>query len=118
MLKQIKQNEALQIVKDGGEVFILVKMDTSTTLGQLFQADGFVTDQSDPEPKPEPKPKKEPKTKTEKPKAEPAGPIDHGKIIALHKAGWSANKIAGEMGCTCQTVLNHIAREKDNVAEH
>lgn len=34
--------------------------------------------------------------------------IDRGKIIALHKAGWSGRKIADEMGCSVGTVYNVI----------
>ena len=38
---------------------------------------------------------------------------DHGKIIALWKAGWSAKKIAGEMYLSEATIYNHINREKN-----
>ena len=48
--------------------------------------------------KPGPKPKKKP-------------PLDHGKIIALHKGKWPVAKIADEMGCSEQAVRNHIAQE-------
>lgn len=34
--------------------------------------------------------------------------IDAGKIRALHKAGWSAKKIADEMRCSVATVYNHL----------
>ena len=37
--------------------------------------------------------------------------IDHGKIMALHKGRWPVAKIADEMGCSEQTVRNHIAME-------
>lgn len=37
------------------------------------------------------------------------GKIDDGKIAALRKAGWSINKIAEEIGCSPQTVCNHIS---------
>ena len=35
-------------------------------------------------------------------------PIDTGKIKALRKAGWSAEKIADEMRCSVATVYNHL----------
>ena len=35
-------------------------------------------------------------------------PLDDGKMLALRKAGWSYEKIADEMGCSIQTVINHI----------
>lgn len=37
--------------------------------------------------------------------------VDHGKVNALHKAGWSAAKIADEMGISVATVYNHIDKE-------
>lgn len=36
--------------------------------------------------------------------------VDHGKILALHEAGWSVAKIADEMGTTTVTVRNHIKK--------
>ena len=36
--------------------------------------------------------------------------IDRGKIIALHKAGWSGKKIADEMRCSIGTVYNVIKK--------
>lgn len=37
--------------------------------------------------------------------------IDHGKILALHDAGWSPAKIADELGITSVTVRNHLKKE-------
>lgn len=38
--------------------------------------------------------------------------IDHAKIIALWNTGtWSVAKIADEMGCSEQTVRNHLEKE-------
>lgn len=34
--------------------------------------------------------------------------LDDAKMLALRKAGWSYEKIADEMGCSAQTVVNHI----------
>ena len=48
-------------------------------------------------------PKEEPKKKRKT--------IDHGKIMALHRAGWSVAKIADEMRVSDQTVRNHIQQE-------
>lgn len=39
-------------------------------------------------------------------------PLDDGKMLALRKAGWTYEKIADEMGCSPQTVINHI-KEKE-----
>ena len=49
------------------------------------------------------------KPKSSAPKRQP---IDHGKIMALHKGRWPVAKIADEMGCSEQTVRNHIAMEE------
>ena len=38
--------------------------------------------------------------------------LDDGKMLALRKAGWTYEKIADEMGCSPQTVINHI-KEKE-----
>ena len=57
--------------------------------------------------------KKKPKKAAAKKKAGGVKPLDHGKIIALHKAGWSQAKIADEMGCSVQSVANHIAKEEN-----
>ena len=35
-------------------------------------------------------------------------PLDDGKMLALRKAGWTYEKIADEMRCSAQTVINHI----------
>lgn len=34
--------------------------------------------------------------------------LDDGKMLALRRAGWTYDKIADEMGCSPQTVINHI----------
>ena len=39
--------------------------------------------------------------------------LDNGKIGALHKAGWSNEKIAEEMGTTCVTIGNRIKKMKE-----
>lgn len=38
-------------------------------------------------------------------------PVDNGKILALHDAGWPTKKIADEVGVSEQTVKNHIKKE-------
>lgn len=57
----------------------------------------------------------------EKPKAVPKGgarkKLDKGKILALHKAGWSNAKIADETGCNRVTIwrIIHDAEEDEHV---
>lgn len=122
MLKQIALVDAVKRVINGHRVYIMFEIDPQTTIEDLGFADGFLIEEEDPQPDPKPEP--EPKTKPEpkaKPKTEPkkSGPtgIDHGKLIALHKAGWSIEKIADEMDCTTTTVRNHIRQEEQNGAE-
>lgn len=50
--------------------------------------------------------------KPQKAKKEPVRKIDHGKIMALHKAKWTPSRIAEEIGCSLQTVINHIKQEE------
>lgn len=40
--------------------------------------------------------------------------VDHGKICALRKAGWSVKEICAEMHVSPATVFNHLKMEKDN----
>lgn len=37
--------------------------------------------------------------------------LDHGKICALYKAGWSISAIADEMGCSRHAVSDHLTKE-------
>ena len=62
--------------------------------------------QKEKEPKKEPP--KEPK------KAEAPKRIDVGKIHAIADAGWKIKDIAEEMGCSEQTVRNHLAKGGPN----
>ena len=105
MLKELDLAGALARMKDGSEkICMLVPVSKDTTLEELMQARGFALAEAN---------KEEPKSKADKPKQEKRK-VDHGKIIALHKAGWLPSKIAQEVGCSMQTVLNHINSEKND----
>lgn len=39
--------------------------------------------------------------------------LDVGKMIACAKAGWSVAKIADELGCSEQTVRNHLKKARE-----
>lgn len=68
----------------------------------------------EPAPKKEPKPKKVERVKLDPPEKEkPKKKLDDGKMLALRRAGWSYEKIADEMGCATQTVINHIKEKED-----
>ena len=117
MLKQIALVDAVKRVINGHRVYIMFEIDPQTTIEDLGFADGFLIEEEDPQPDPKPEPKTKPakQPKAEQKKSGPSG-IDHGKLIALHKAGWSIEKIADEMGCTTTTVRNHIRQEEQNGA--
>lgn len=108
MLKEVKQHEALLAVREGGKAYMMIALTDATTLGQLFQANRFFTDITEPKGETKPKAAKQTKPKADKQDSK----IDHGKIVALHKAGWSASAIANEVGCSAQTVLNHLKQEE------
>lgn len=57
-----------------------------------------VKEQKKPEPKQEPKPKKTGKE------------FDIGKAKALREGGWTLAGIAKELGCSQQTVANHLRK--------
>lgn len=119
VFKSCSLNEAITHIKEDRRAFMLVEIISETTVGELLAADGFMyLAPADPEEE-KPQPKAKPKTAAKK--ATPSNGVDHGKIVALHKAGWSTAKIADEMGCTTQTVRNHLAEEADEPgkdAEH
>lgn len=106
MLKELDMAGAIVRLKEGSEkIVMLVPVTKETPLDEFIRAKGFAlleygrpdkTDQIE-----------KPKTERKRPKQ-----IDTGKILALHKAGWSSTKIANEIGCSPQTVLNHIERQK------
>lgn len=39
--------------------------------------------------------------------------VDAGKLIALHKAGWTPEKIADELSCHVATVYNYLRKAKE-----
>lgn len=59
-------------------------------------------------------PPDEPEKYPAKKKKKAAGknkPVDHGKIVACYRAGRSIKWIADEIGCSEQTVYNHLEKE-------
>lgn len=69
----------------------------------LAHACQILLDEEKPEPKKETQPKEKPKRKT----------FDMGKLKALTEGGWSAAKIADEMGVSEQTVYNKLKLLKE-----
>ena len=76
---------------------MIVPVTLDTTVRQFQEAEGFVI------PEMEAKPKENPAKKV----------IDHGKIVALYTANppRTVSWIADEIGCSVQTVINHLKKE-------
>lgn len=88
---------------------IIIDMDPEETSPELSQnLAGTSPEPLQDEPKPEPKKTaSKPAPKKTAPKKN-TKPIDKGKIGALHRAGWSASKIADEMKLGLSTVYRII----------
>lgn len=106
------------LLSDGQqELYMLTKVTGDLTLDELRNARGFaVESQEEIEPAltafPDPQP-----VSAEVPAKKTKAAVDHGKIISLDNAGWSVTQIAREIGCSEQTVRNHIAKEASNGSE-
>lgn len=132
MLKQITEKEALAAYTKGKDIKVLVPPtcikepeweDYEATLlsrlleGTVYLADeeekeGAVPAESDPDPEPEPDPEEPKESETPTSKYAPKN-LDNGKIAALHRAGWSNEKIADEMGVTGVTIGNRIKKMRE-----
>ena len=118
MLKEIDMAGALARLKDGSDqICAIIPVTKETTLNELMNARGFVlvdgrtSEERVAKPRTGtnvPAPKKVPSVPPKK-----AEKVDHGKIIALHNAGWTATAIASEVGCSIPTVTSHIKAEKE-----
>lgn len=110
IIKFLTMAEVVPAVMEHKQTFMMIEINEYTSLGELRDADGFMT----VEKKEDPKPKQE----KSKPKPAPKPGVDHGKVVALYKAGWKIPQIADELGCSQQTVYNHLAKESlDEPAE-
>lgn len=90
------------------------ELDTALRIGALAVLDGMEPEtvrEQKPEPEePKPQPEKlpEPQPKTTKRSKRPE--FDLYKAANLYKQGWTLNQIAGEMGCSAQTVSNRLGK--------
>lgn len=101
-----------------GEVFFLTRVTGNVTIDALLSAigEGRVVAAHEAYKPAEPTPKEvpeEPEPKQEKvqTRGRYANAIDHGKVAALYNAGWSVKKIAEEIGCNKQTIIDHLTKE-------
>ena len=132
MLKQITEKEALAAYTKGKDIKVLVPPTCvnepewedyeATLLSRLLDGIVYMADEEEkpevaftepvqvPDPDPDPEEPKESETPTSKyaPKN-----LDNGKIAALHRAGWSNEKIADEMGVTGVTIGNRIKKMRE-----
>lgn len=97
MLKEITLNQAIDACTKERAVYKLTPVTMDDTIRELTKA-RFIIEEATEKPQ-----------KTQK---EPGRKIDHGKIMALHKAKWTPSRIAEEIGCSLQTVINHIKQEE------
>lgn len=74
----------------------------------LKVANGLVLDEVEEKPEPKPEPEPRPAAKPKQPRKR----IDWGKVGACYKAGWSAEKIADEVGATVGTIRQGISTRK------
>lgn len=111
--KEVKMLEAVNLVMTGQEVYMLQRITSDTTIDTLGSAKGFVLKTAEaPVKKTQPE-KKETPRKEESQTDGANKAIDHGKIVALYTATppRSVSWIADEMGCSAQTVINHLKKE-------
>lgn len=129
----------LMVHEDRDDVILIRRYEAACTLsvadlmgalthgGTLYVDDGEPDEAAEPEPYPD-EMIDEPEEPEELPKGEvmdavdsldrmvngekkaKRSKLDEGKMLALYRAGWSAAKIADEMGCSDQTIYNRIKK--------
>lgn len=112
--KEVKMLEAVNLVMTGQEVYMLQRITSNTTIEALNGAKGFVLKTAEAPVKKAAQKEKNETPQKEKPQADEANKaIDHGKIVALYTATppRPVTWIADEMGCSAQTVINHLKKE-------
>lgn len=113
-MKEILRAAAIDAVLEGKPVYRLTQLTEATTLAELGEVDNFIVLEEVDEQEAQNEATEASKVEAGEEKAKKAPRrIDHGKIIALHKAGWTTSAIAFEIGCSQQTVINHINAEKE-----
>lgn len=94
----------VQVFLSGKEntIYMLTKVTGTLTLDEIRNATGFVVP-IDELPDPEP-------IETPEEPARRKSSVDHDRIMELAAAGYPPKEIAEQIGCSEQTVRNHIAR--------
>ena len=86
------------------EIYILTELSDQTTLADFKKAKAYVVQVEEDEQIPEQEAM--PEEPARKPK------IDHDEVIKLAQEGYPPKEIAQLLGCSEQSVRNHIARDK------
>lgn len=86
------------------EIYILTELSDQTTLADFKKAAAYVVRIEEDEQI------QEPEAVPEEPARKPK--IDHDEVIKLAQEGYPPKEIAQLLGCSEQSVRNHIAREK------
>lgn len=89
-MKKISVANAVSMILNGEEVFMAVKITKNNFISDLENAQFCFIEEAEPKP-----------TKS----------IDHGKLVALFNAGWTVKNISDELGCSLQTVVNHLKKD-------
>lgn len=121
-VKQIDQKAALELAAKGKEVLVMVPAGKDSgwddmkpdTLGHMLE--GCMFFRREPAMEREIVSTAPPRKKLQK-SGGVKKQIDTGKLLALHKAGWSNAKIANELGVSDVTVgkyLKQLTEEKEN----
>lgn len=96
----------VQVFLSGGEneIYMLTKVTGTLTLDEIRNAEGFAVaiEEEDLEAAALPEPVEEP--------ARRKNSVDHDEIIRMAQDGCTPREIAEKIGCSEQTVRNHIAR--------
>lgn len=139
MLHEVELKRALQAYLDGKEVKAILPMDEDEErvipFRKLFNEARFLVDRSPAvinqefedafreTASDEEKEISESSGSDKKPEDKPVAagpkrkPIDTGKLMALHNAGWPSRKIADELKCSPATVLNYLKKMEGNTDE-
>ena len=94
----------VQVILSGGEneIYMITRVTGELKLDEIRNATGFVVPIDEiPDPEPVDTPEEPARRKNS---------VDHDRIMELAAAGYPPKEIAEQIGCSEQTVRNHIAR--------
>ena len=137
IMKRLTPEQALKAFIEEKDVYIMQKILPTATIQELIDGDGFVIFEETPSqpetaqpanettagretPVETEEPAESPETgrneATAEPEAEPVAKkgkgirADHETIMEMWRQGWTVKQIREAVGCSDQTVRNHIAR--------